>query len=134
MAEFVVVLFEIVDVEQQQRDAEALGAGPLDEAFHEFREIAAVIGAGQLIGDGQRAQLLLPAGHGHPRGQPAGGLVQLRRQRRIRAFRVQRAKAHAFMGHRGAHGAVRGLLRLGPARLQRTISTSKGILIPGCTL
>ncbi len=100
----VVVLFEVIDIEEEKRDAEAVGAGAFEQTGHELVEIAAVVGAGKFIGDGEGAELFVTAADGKERGEP------------LRALRERGGYCAAGLITGENQGAERGLMRQGDGR------------------
>jgi len=60
VAKVIVVFFEIVDVEDEQRDGEEFGSRAIDDAREEMLEVARVVQAGQLVGDGELLETVVP--------------------------------------------------------------------------
>ncbi len=82
MAEAVVVLFEVVDVEEEEGDAESVEACAFEEAGDEFIEVAAIVGTGEFISDGHGAELLIAAPDAEERSEPMRGPGREQLQRR----------------------------------------------------
>ncbi len=60
MAVFVVVFLEVVDVEKQQRDGKTQTPPAFDDAGEKMPEVAGIVRAGQLVGDREFLQSVVP--------------------------------------------------------------------------
>ncbi len=71
VAVLVVVLFEIVDVEEEEGHRESFEAGLFDDLGQELTEVAAVGEAGEFVGDGEALQAGVAVVQGAEPGQVA---------------------------------------------------------------
>ena len=112
VAESVVVLLEVVDVEEEQRDGVAVAAGAVENHRQEAIEVATVVGAGEIVAEGRLSELGVLLTDGKPEPEPPGMRGETRGVERAAGERAE-AVGPVLDGHGNGERLGGGILGVG---------------------